>query len=303
MMNSLPGDNGGDEVCVCANCGKHESDTIKLKNCAACRLVKYCGVACQKAHRKQHKKACKRRVAELKDEQLYSQGHERLEGDGCPICTLPIPLPMGDHSLFEVCCMTRVCDGCALAAQERGLLDCAFCRTPCPDNDADKLAMILVRAKKKDPATINFLGIKYCFGGLGLPKDMQKAVELWEEAAEFGSIDALFNLGHAYYSGQGVEQDETKSAEFFKKAAMQGHAESRHNLGSHEGRKGNHDCALKHFLISAKMGYEDSVEYIKKLFMDGIATKEQYHQALKGYQDAVKETKSHDRDEAKKHGY
>ena len=47
------------------------------------------------AHRKQHKKECKKRAAELKDEQLYSQGHERPEGNFCPICTLPIPLPMG----------------------------------------------------------------------------------------------------------------------------------------------------------------------------------------------------------------
>ena len=37
--------------------------------------------------------------------------------------------------------------------------------------------------------------------------------------------------------------------------------------------------------------------------MRGIATKEQYTEALKGYQDAVEETKSHDRDEAKRLGY
>ena len=41
----------------------------------------------------QHKKACKQRAAELEDERLYSQGHERPEWDICPICTLPIPLP------------------------------------------------------------------------------------------------------------------------------------------------------------------------------------------------------------------
>ncbi|EJK55166.1 hypothetical protein THAOC_25129, partial [Thalassiosira oceanica] len=55
---------------ACANCGKPKGDGIKLKNCTACRLVKYCGVDCQRAHRKLHKKACKQRVAELKDEQL-----------------------------------------------------------------------------------------------------------------------------------------------------------------------------------------------------------------------------------------
>ena len=35
-------------VDACANCGKHGSDAVKLKNCTACLLVKYCGVDCQK---------------------------------------------------------------------------------------------------------------------------------------------------------------------------------------------------------------------------------------------------------------
>ena len=101
MKDNAPGEG----ACVCANCGTTASDTVKLRNCTACRLVKYCGVVCQKAHRKQHKKACKQRVAELKDDQLYSQGHKRPERDFCPICTLPIPLPMGNHSFFKWCCM------------------------------------------------------------------------------------------------------------------------------------------------------------------------------------------------------
>ena len=57
---------------------------------------------------------------------------------------------------------------------------------------------------------------------------------------------------------------------------------------------------MKHLLISAKMGDRDSLEMIKKVFMGGIATKEQYTEALTGYQDAVEEMKSHDRDEAER---
>ena len=102
---------GNGSAGVCANCGKHGSDTVKLKKCTACHLVKYCGVDCQRAHRKQHKRACKKREEELKDEQLYSQGHERPEGDFCPICTLPIPLPMHEHSVFTYCCIKRICNG------------------------------------------------------------------------------------------------------------------------------------------------------------------------------------------------
>ena len=288
------------DVDLCANCGKHESDTIKLKNCTACRLVKYCGVDCQRAHRKHHKKACKERAAELKDEQLYSQGHERPEGGFCPICTLPIPLPINEHSFFKACCMKRICDGCSVATRKRGMTDCAFCRTPLPDNNADRLAMFLARVKKKDPEAINQLGIKYFFGKLGLQEDMRKAAELFTAAAELGSVDALYRLGVSYQRGDGVEQDKEKAAEFYKKAAMQGYADSRHNLGNHEGRKGNYDRAVRHFLISAKMGYKKSVQNIKEMFMGGIATKEQYAQALKEYQDAVEGMKSHDRDEAKR---
>ena len=287
---------------TCANCGKNGSDAAKLRNCTACRLVKYCGVDCQKAHRKQHKKACKQRAAELKDEQLYSQGHERPEGDFCPICTLPVLLPLGEHSVVNTCCMKLICNGCNLAAQKRGMFDCAFCRTPRSVTDADKLAMIQARVGKKDPEAIFFLGGLYAQGGLGLQKDARQAVELWTEAAELGSVDALFNLGIVYYQGMGVQEDKAKGAEYYKKAAMRGHVESRFNLGCFEGKKGNYDRAVRHWLISAKMGDRDSVENIKKVFMGGIATKEHYTQALKGYQDAVEETKSHDRDEATRLG-
>ncbi|EJK68978.1 hypothetical protein THAOC_09808 [Thalassiosira oceanica] len=78
---------------------------------------------------------------------------------------------------------------------------------------------------------------------------------------------------------------------------MQGHAESRHNLGCDEVRKGNHDRAVRLFLISAKMGHRESVEKIKRMFMGGLGTTAQYAEALKGFQDAMEETKSNDRDE------
>ena len=47
------------------------------------------------------------------------------------------------------------------------------------------------------------------------------------------------------------------------------------------------------------MGNKLSLEMIKKMFISGEATKAQYAEALKGYQDAVEGMKSHDRDEAK----
>ena len=294
-MNRVDGGEGD----VCANCGKYGGDTVKLKKCTACRLVNYCGVDCQKAHRKQHKKACKQRAAELKEEQLYSQGHEREEGGFCPICTLPMPFPVAAHSVVSPCCLKSVCGGCSLAAAKRGMEDCPFCRTPFPKDDSDTLAMVQARVEKKDPVAIYNLGKNYFYGAYGLQKDMRKAFQLYHEAAELGSTQALYNLGNAYYLGDGVKADEAKSLQFYEKGAVRGSAFCRYELGTKEGSVGKFSSAYRHLLISAKMGHKESVEAIKNIFMVGAATKEQYDQAVKGYQDAAEEMKSPEREEAK----
>jgi len=58
---------------VCASCGITGGNDVKLLLCTACKLVKYCSVDCQKNHRPQHKKACKKRAAEIRDARLFTQ--------------------------------------------------------------------------------------------------------------------------------------------------------------------------------------------------------------------------------------
>ena len=94
-----------------------------------------------------------------------------------------------------------------------------------------------------------------------------------------------------------------KAINFYEKAAMQGHVSARHNLGFHEEEKGNHERAVRHYLVSAKMGFDRSLQKVKRYFLSGLATKEQYAEALQGYQEAVEEMKSHVRDEVKRFGY
>ncbi|EJK54687.1 hypothetical protein THAOC_25664 [Thalassiosira oceanica] len=52
---------------------------------------------------------------------LLSEGHERWEGHRCPICFLYVGLPMDKHAKMNACCTKTVCNGCVLAAQQRGL--------------------------------------------------------------------------------------------------------------------------------------------------------------------------------------
>ncbi|EJK53853.1 hypothetical protein THAOC_26629 [Thalassiosira oceanica] len=235
-------------------------------------------------------------------DRLLNEGHERWEGERCPICFLFIGLPVEKHSKINACCMTRVCNGCLLAARQRGLRGCPFCRTPHPSDDASKLAMIQKRVCKRDAEALNNLAGQYFLGNIGLTMDVPRAIELWTEAAELGSVEARHNLGIAYYHGEDAERDEPRGVHHWQEAAMKGHVISRHSLGIIEFNNGNHELAVEHWMISAKMGYEDSLNEIKEMFTDGLATKAQYAEALRGYGDAVEEMKSHQREEATRLG-
>ncbi|EJK64284.1 hypothetical protein THAOC_14997 [Thalassiosira oceanica] len=134
------------------------------------------------------------------------------------------------------------------------------------------------------------------FRAAGCPR----AIELWTEAAELGSVGAYYNLGRTYYYGDGAQQDKPRGVRHYQLAAMKGDVFSRHMLGFNECNEGNSILAVQHWMISAKMGDEDSLNAIKKMFMNGHATKAHYAEALIGYGDAVEEMKSHQREEAKR---
>src|SRR5210317_1751490 len=119
---------------MCANCGKGEEESVALKNCVACKMVKYCSRDCQKAHRSQHKKECRRRAAELHDEALFKQPPPL---EDCPICFLWLPSLHSGHR-YNACCGKRICSGCVYAGALVGDDQlCPFCRTPAPISDEE----------------------------------------------------------------------------------------------------------------------------------------------------------------------
>jgi len=202
---------------------------------------------------------------------------------------------------MNACCMKLVCKGCSLAARRRGMYDrCPFCRALRPANKASELAMIQKRVSKGDAEAIFHLGQRYFHGAFGLTKDVPRAVELWSEAAVLESLNAHYSLGITYYDGDDVQEDKPKGIRHWREAAIKGHVFSRHMLGYNDFNNGDHELAVQHWMISAKMGHKKSLNVIKEMFMEGHATKEQYAEALRGYGDAVEEMKSHQREEAKR---
>ena len=135
-----------------------------------------------------------------------------------------------------------------------------------------------------------------------MTKNIPRAIELWTEAADLGSAVAHHSLGVVYCNGDGIEEDKPRGVHHWQQAAMEGYADSRDDLGFVEYENGNHELAVQHWMISAKMGFENSLKNMKIMFKDGHATKAQYAEALIGYRDAVEEMKSPQREEAKRRG-
>ena len=97
--------------------------------------------------------------------------------------------------------------------------------------DLRKAAELYQKAADKGNAFAqNQLGTLYQ-SGEGVPKDLRKAAELYQKAADQGGAMAQNNLGTLYQSGQGVPKDLGKATELYQKAADQGNAFAQNSLG------------------------------------------------------------------------
>jgi hypothetical protein len=57
---------------------------------------------------------------------------------------------------------------------------------------------------------------------------------------------------------------------------------------------------VEHFIISANLGHDESIEMMKLCYKEGKVSKEDFASALRAHQAAVNETKSPHREEASK---
>ena len=260
--------------------------------------MKYCSVECQENHGEQHETACKKRKAELHGKKLFTQPDISYMGE-CSICCLPLSIDPRKSTTMSCCCKT-ICKGCNYANKmrefEEGLQSrCAFCREPVPVSQEEIDKNVMERIKKHDdPVAMTQMGKLHYHRG-----DYRKAFEYWTKAAELGDVAAIFCLGMLYYYGDGVEKDMKKAVYHLEPAAIGGHPDARILLAAHEeGNNGRKERAAKHLMIAANLGYDPSLKPIKDLFVVGIVSKDEYAAALRGYQAAVNETKSPEREEA-----
>ena len=285
-----------EEMSRCASCGIDGGDEIKLKDCSACHLVKYCSVKCQNDHRQTHKKDCKKRAAELRDELLLKQPESTHLGD-CLLCCLP--LPVDDKKVYAMaCCSKLICNGCDHANRKREIRGrfqhkCPFCREAVPKTEEEFNKQWTKRIEANDPVAMQEMGTKRHKEG-----DYKAAIEYFTGAAASGDAEAHFQLSLLYQNGQGVEKDKKKELHHLTEAAIAGHPTARYNLGCLEGMNGKADRGVKHYIIAAKLGHDDSLASLTKACKVGFVSKKDYAAALRGHQAAIEATKSPQREVA-----
>jgi TPR repeat protein len=290
-------DEKSSDMMCCASCGIAAVDDVKLKNCdGGCDLVKYCSDECQENHRDRHEEECRKRRAELRDKDLFTMPDESCYGE-CPLCCLPLPIDPSKSTLMRCCCK-MLCNGCHYANSKReyeaGLEQrCAFCREPLPKTEEESFENVTKRIKNNDPVAMREMGKRRLNEG-----DYETALEYLKKAAELGDAGAHYNLSLMYEDGECVEKDNEKAIHHAEEAAMKDHPGARFYLGCIEGRNDRYERAKKHFIIAANLGDHESLNWLRRLYRDGNASKEDYANALRAYQVAVTATKSAEREKA-----
>jgi hypothetical protein len=68
--------------------------------------------------------------------------------------------------------------------------------------------------------------------GRDVPKDIGKALALYQQAAAGGEANGWFRLGKIFADGLGVDPDQPKALEYYRQGALAGVVEAQYNVGA-----------------------------------------------------------------------
>jgi TPR repeat protein len=281
--------------------------------------VKYCNAECQKKHWPKHKKECKLRAAELRDEALFKDPPAK---EDCPICFLPMPIlllscmtlppatilsvPIYDFAIanegladngteqYFPCCGKSICKGCVYSFCKSGNGDkCPFCNSDRSNKtDEERVEELMKRVEANDAASICVLANFYQHGLGCVQQDHAKAMEFYVRAADLGYSTAHNELGGIYDEGGYL-----KKAKFhWEAAAMAGHEVARFNLGVMEAESRNMERAVKHWTIAASAGSFNAMQHLKICFERGLVSRDSIDSILAAYNNSCAEMRSEARD-------
>ena len=199
------------------------------------------------------------------------------------------------------CCSKVICNGCHHAnkmreAERRLIESCPFCREPTPSTVEASDKQRMKRIEANDPVAMCREGLEQYNKG-----DYRSALKYWAKAAELGNVTAHCQLAGLYHHVHGVEKDKQKEIHHLEEAAIGGHPDARKKLGYLEGHNYRYERAVKHLIIAANQGSDESIKFLLQRFRNGIVSKEDLDTALRAHQAAVDATKSPQREAAEEY--
>lgn len=163
-------------------------------------------------------------------------------------------------------CGHPVCKGCTEQMLKNDLVACPLCRKTmdlpgvkehdlylqgCRESNPERAAEIFTTAAKLGHPTSMFnIGVAHA-KGLGLPKDLKKAMRWWRKASNHGVAKAMHNRGVIFM----MNGKKATARRWFLKGAKNGCCMSAYRIGVIVQSKQNHARAARWFHKSSLKGY------------------------------------------------
>jgi len=94
----------------------------------------------------------------------------------------------------------------------------------------EELGALQVTVRNRIKSEEDFAQAEKLYRGVGVEKDVARAVALYQAAADRGHVDAQYYLGVAYANGEGVEHNEREALKWLRIAATQGQEGAQYNF-------------------------------------------------------------------------
>ena len=137
--------------------------------------------------------------------------------------------------------------------------------------DRGKIAAEVRRAADAGLPTAIYLLAALTEHGMGVPVDLQAAMQLYQNAAERGLASAQFRLGLALIDGSLAGQDPVTGEAWMRRAALAGNLDAAYRLGERhvKGPELDYAEAAKWYRQAAEAGHQAAARALSSLYLSG----------------------------------
>lgn len=134
------------------------------------------------------------------------------------------------------------------------------------DSFMQKKAFVLyAESALNNPDAMNMLGIAYLFG-YGCDKDEKRGLMWLSMAVQYSDNGEFeYNLGCAYHNGLGTVRDLSRAYDLYEKAAEKGIPDSMVAIGEIYRETGNYSKAMEWYRKAVELGYTEAEEKMKRI--------------------------------------